>query len=91
VLSFLHDDSDHEIEQENGSLTKFKDIRAHAGPLNQNDTKYKGSKYKVQVEWTDGHITYIPLNVLATDYSVSCAICVKRHELLHLPGWKQFK
>jgi hypothetical protein len=53
---------------------------------------YKGSKYNVQVEWVDGDIAYIPLNVLAADDPVSCAIYAKHHDLLHLPaGWKQFK
>jgi hypothetical protein len=49
VLNFLNDEDDHNIKQENGSLTKFKDIIGHQGPLTQQDTFYKGSKYNVQV------------------------------------------
>jgi hypothetical protein len=91
VPYFLNDEDDHNIEQEIFSLTKVKDIIGPQCPLTQQDTLYKGNKYNVQVEWEDGDITYIPLNVLAADDPVSCAIFAMRRDLLHLTGWKQFR
>jgi hypothetical protein len=61
VHNFLNNEDDHNIEQDNGEMTKFKDIVDHMGPLCQLDKHYMGSKYNVQVEWIDGDNKYITL------------------------------
>ena len=43
------------------------------------------------VEWETGETTYEPLHLIAADDPVSCAKYAKDNDLLHLPGWKQFK
>jgi hypothetical protein len=45
----------------------------------------------VIVEWENGEITAVPLDVLAKDDPVSCAIYAKENQLLEKPGWKRFK
>ena len=52
---------------------------------------YKGSSYNVRVEWENGEITYEPLDIIAKDDPVTCAIYARKNNLLHLPGWKPFK
>jgi Reverse transcriptase (RNA-dependent DNA polymerase) len=86
ILNYLDDDN-----TENGELTKFKDITAHQGPLTANDKNYKGSRYNVLVEWEDGDVTFEPLDVIAADDPVTCAVYAKRHNLLDTPGWRRFK
>jgi hypothetical protein len=81
VLKFHNIDEDHNIEQDNGTLTKFKDIVGHVGPLRQQEEHYMGSKYNVQVEWEDGDVTDIPLNIwphttlFLARYMLSAMIC----------------
>ena len=43
------------------------------------------------VEWENGEITTEPLNLIAADDPVTCAIYAKDNDLLSLPGWKRFK
>lgn len=47
--------------------------------------------YNVMVEWESGEITTVPLEVLAKDDPVACAIYAKENQLLEKPGWKRFK
>ena len=64
---------------------------SHQGPLSPQDENYKGSKYNVMVEWETGEITEDPLSLIATDDPVTCATYAKKHDLLHLDGWKRLK
>ena len=43
------------------------------------------------VEWETGKITMEPLGIIITEGHVSCAIYVKQHNLLDIPGWKKFQ
>ena len=43
------------------------------------------------VEWETGEITDEPLSLIAADDPVTCAEYAKRHDLLHLGGWKRLK
>ena len=52
---------------------------------------YKRSTYNVSIEWENGETTDEPLSLIAADDPVTCAIYARKHNLLHLPGWKRFK
>ena len=41
------------------------------------------------VEWETGEITDEPLSVIAADDPVTCTEYAKKHDLLHLDGWKR--
>ena len=41
------------------------------------------------VEWETGEITDEPLSLIAADDPVTCAEYAKKHDLLHLDGWKR--
>ena len=43
------------------------------------------------VEWETGEVTSEPLQIIAADDPVTCAIYAKDNGLLDLPGWKKFK
>ena len=43
------------------------------------------------VEWETGEITDEPLSLIAADDPVTCAEYAKKHDLLHLDGWKKLK
>ena len=43
------------------------------------------------VEWETGEITEEPLSLIAADDPVTCAEDAKKHNLLHLDGWKRLK
>jgi hypothetical protein len=47
--------------------------------------------YNIMVEWEIGEITTEPLQIIAADDPVTCAIYAKDNNLLDLPGWKRFK
>ena len=70
---------------------KFKEIIAHEGPLPRSHQNYNGSPYNLTIEWENGEITNEPLNVIAADDPVSCAIHSRDNKLLDQPGWKRFK
>ena len=84
-VKFLHN-LDHQEQHED--LYKFRAITGHQGPLSPQDENYKGSKYKVMAECETGEITEEPLSLIAADDPVTCAIYAKKHDLLHLDGWK---
>ena len=81
------DHLDQQEQQED--LYKFRAITGHQGPLSPQDENYKGSKYNVMVEWETGEITDEPLSLIAADDPVTCAEYAKKHDLLHLDGWKR--
>ena len=91
IMSYVQilDHLDHQEQQED--LYKFRAITGHQGPLSPQDENYKGSKYNVMVEWETGEITYEPLSVIAADDPDTCAEYAKKHDLLHLDGWKRLK
>ena len=62
-----------------------------AAPLTSTHPDYKGSSYSIMVEWENGETTKEPLQSIAKDNPVTCAIYAREHELLDTPGWKQFK
>ena len=80
-----------EEDGENPILWKFRRITSHQGPLSRNDKDYKGSKYNVLVEWETGEVTAEPLDVIAADDPVTCALYAKGAGLLEEPGWRRFK
>ena len=69
----------------------FRVITGHQGPLSPQDENYKGSKYNVMVEWETGEITDELLSLIAADDPVTCAEYAKKHDLLHLDGWRRLK
>jgi hypothetical protein len=85
ILTYL------EAQEQNEGLWKFRHIVGHEGPLNKSHPDYNGSLYNVQIEWENGEITSEPLNVIAPDDPVTCAIYARENSLLDLPGWKRFK
>ena len=89
IMSYgrILDHLDHQEQQDD----KFRAITGHQGPLSPQDENYKGSKYNVMVEWDTGEITEEPLSLIAADDPVTCAEYAKKHDLLHLDGWKRLK
>ena len=41
-------------------------------------------------EWENGEVTYEPLNVIAADDPVTCAIYARENKLLNQDGWRHF-
>jgi len=78
-------------DNENPVVWKYKRIVSHQGPLRPGDKDYNGSIYNVMLEWEGGEITSEPLNMIAKDDPVTCAIYAKDNNLLELEGWKRFK
>ena len=76
---------------DNGIVWKFKRIVSHQGPLTTNHPDYNGSTYNIMIEWENGETTSEPLQAIAKDDPVTCAIYAKEKGLLDTPGWKQFK
>ena len=83
--------NDQDEESPDDRLWCFERIKAHEGPLNTSDKAYKGCKYNVFVEWSDGSETWEPLTLISKDDPLSCARYAKQHDLLDTPGWKHLK
>ena len=77
------------IRSNRRTCTSLRAITGHQGPLSPQDENYKGSKYNVMGEWETGEITLEPLSLIAADDPVTCAEYAKKHDLLHLGGWKR--
>jgi hypothetical protein len=74
-----------------GTFWKYKRISGQEGPLNKNHSSWKGDKYNVKVEWEkNGEVSYEPLQTIAVDDPVTCAIYAREHGLLDIDGWKRF-
>ena len=86
VLNYLEKEN-HDDE----TLSKFRAITDHNGPLSEDDPNYNGSLYNVMVEWEKGEITEDPLSINAKDDPVTCAAYANEHLLLHLPEWNKLK
>ncbi len=82
-----HLSTDRDSEQ----VWKFKRIVGHEGPLRSSDPAYKGSSYNIILEWENGEITYEPLDLIAKDDPVTCALYARENDLLSTPGWKRFR
>jgi hypothetical protein len=78
-------------DEETDIVWKFRRIISHQGPLKPGHHDYKGSAYNIMVEWENGEITTEPLQLIAADDPVTCAIYAKENNLLDQPGWKRFK
>jgi len=78
-------------DEDSSIVWKFRRIVSHQGPLKSDHHDYKGSTYNVMVEWENGEVTAEPLQLIAADDPVTCAIYAKENNLLDLPGWKRFK
>jgi hypothetical protein len=78
-------------DEENPVVWKFQRITSHQGPLKPDHPDYNGSTYNVMVEWENGEITSEPLNIIAADDPVTCAVYARENNLLDTPGWKLFK
>jgi hypothetical protein len=73
---------------ENPVLWKFKRIVSHQGPLKSSDKDYNGSSYNVMIEWEGGEITAEPLNVIAKDDPVTCAVYARENNFFTSKGGK---
>ena len=85
LLDYLAKDDNNDV------VWKFKRIISHQGPISSKHPDYKGSTYNIMVEWENGETTSEPLQIIAKDDPVTCAIYAKDTGLLDTPGWKQFK
>ena len=66
----------------------FQAIVDHKGPFNQRSKHWQGSMYNVKVRWEDGTESWEPLNVIAKDDPVTCALYARDHGLTDTIGWK---
>ena len=73
------------------SVYTFDSILSHQGPFKSTDPEYKGSKYNVQIKWSDGSTTMEPLATIIQDDPVECAKYAAEHGLLDTAGWKKLK
>ena len=80
-----------EQDEDQAIIWKFKHIASHQGLLKKGDPGYNRSKFNVLVEWETGESTYEPLDVIAANDPVTCAIYAKEKGLLNEPGWPCFK
>ena len=87
IMNYIHRD---EIE-EKGQVWNFRKILSHSGPFKRSDPDYNGSSYNVQVEWENGEITYVPLNIMIQDDKVTMAQYAMDNDLINLEGWKGLK
>ncbi len=99
-----HDDSDWEDlvtyqeilshlkqEEDDDRVWKFRRIVAHEGPLARNHAHYHGSRYNVRIEWENGEVTSEPLDIIAKDDPVTCALYAEENNLLGEDSWKRFR
>ena len=89
ILEYIAKNEEHDDDQ--AIVWKFKRIAGHQGPLKKRDPGYNGSKFNVLVEWETGESMYEPLDVIAADDPITCAIYAKEKGLLDEPGWRRFK
>ena len=82
------------ISQDNtdhAAYWKFERIIGHQGPLKTTDLDYKGSRYNMLMEWSNGETTFEPLSIIGKDSPAPCAIYTKEKGLLDEEGWRRFK
>jgi hypothetical protein len=66
----------------NDVIWKFKRITSHQGPLTPKHPNYKGLTYSIMVKWDNGKTTMEPLQIIAKDDPVTCAVYAKDNGLL---------
>ena len=74
-----------EQKEDQAIIWKFKCITGHQGPLKKGDPGYNGYKFNVLVDWETGESMYEPLDVIAADDPITCAIYAKEKEYLMNP------
>ena len=89
ILVYIVKNEEQDADQ--AIMWKFKRIAGHQGPLKKGDPRYNGSKFNVLVEWETGESTYEPLDVIAADDPVMCAIYAEDKGFLDEPRWCCFK
>ena len=72
-------------EKDTEIVWKFKHISVHEGPLGRTYPQYMGSRYNVKVEWENGEINHEPLDMLAKNDPVTCAVYARENNLLDIP------
>jgi hypothetical protein len=72
------------VDDDGETFWQYKRIAGHEGPLNKNHSSWKGDTYNVKVEWENGKVSYEPLNTIAADDPLTCAIYAKT-----MGCWKQ--
>ena len=70
---------------------KFKSIKSHQGPIDENHPNWMGSKYNLLIHWETGEKTYQPLTEFAKDAPAECALYARDNKLLDTQGWKRFR
>ena len=50
-----------------------------------------GSRYNALIDWENGKPSHEPLDIIAKDDPITCAIYGKSKGLLNENGWKRFK
>ncbi|KAG7340139.1 hypothetical protein IV203_006543 [Nitzschia inconspicua] len=68
IMEYLEED------ERNQGVWKFNRISGYQGPLKQCGPDYTGSSFNVTIEWENGEVTTKPLNIIAEDDPVTCAI-----------------
>jgi hypothetical protein len=91
VITALNRQLDAELDEDDSQMWKFRQITGHQGPLKPGDPAYKGCAWNVLIEWETGETTYEPLNTIAQDDPMTCAVYAKNNGLLDTPGWRRFK
>ena len=86
ILEYIMKNEEQDDDQ--AIVWKFKHITSHQGQLKKGHPRYNGSKFNVLVEWETGESTYEPLDVIAADDPITCAIYAKEKGLL---GWGETK
>jgi hypothetical protein len=90
-MDYIEKDKQQHQDKDGNGFWNFKRIVGHEGPFRTSDPEYKGSRYKVLVEWENGEVTSEPLNIFGKDDPVTCAVYACEHRLLEEEGWKWFK
>jgi hypothetical protein len=80
-----------EKDKEDNTVWKFRRITSHESSITCTHLHWNGSTYNVMVEWENGEITSEPLEIIAADDPVACAIYARKNELLEQPKWKIFR
>lgn len=74
IIDYVHKNND---DPNKDIYWKFKCITAHEGSLDPSSPLCWGSKYNVVIEWENGKITTEPLNIIASNDPVTCAMHAK--------------
>jgi len=67
------------------------DTRDHYIWVTPSDPHHASATYNVQIEWETSEVTYEPLDFIAANDPITCAVYARDNDLLDQPGWKHFK